>query len=170
MSIFDESKAGSQCVAVHLLDMSTGRPLQSWSFEVKPTLSIGRAYECDVQISDPFVSRNHVELRYADGRWRLFSIGRSGVTVSGQRVDDLPVETDLTFRLGPDGPTVKFQPAVAPVVDYSKTMFEDAPSPSDVFELDTAKLAREVREIAEGDYFQKLQERAKSMRHNRGSS
>lgn len=164
-------KSGSRSpwVALHLLDMATGRPLRSWKFETRPTLSIGRADESDVQISDPFVSRLHAELRFSEGQWRLHSLGRSGVLVGGKPVNEVLVEGDLTFRLGPDGPTVQFQPTVAGV-DNSMTMFVDVSAPPDVFQLDDTKVSREVGDIAEGEYFQKLQQRAKQMRQKKSEA
>src|SRR5262249_3103529 len=120
----------------------------------------------DVQISDPYVSRNHAELRYIDGGWQLHSLGRNGVLVQDQLVNAHPVTGDITFRLGGDGPALQFQPLVENE-EYGQTMFVDVSKPPDTFQLDTKKIEREVTDITSGDYFQKLQDRARQMRKER---
>ncbi len=100
----------SPYVALHLLDSSTGRQVRTWQFDGKPLITIGRAPEQHVQIDDPYVSRSHAELRFDRGQWSLVSLGRYGVQVEGQAITEIPVQGQLTFRLGASGPTLRFNP------------------------------------------------------------
>jgi FHA domain len=161
-------------VAVHLMDSALGRPIRTWKFTSKQLITIGRADECDVQISDPYVSRNHAELRAADGNWSLLSLGRHGILVQGETITEIPLTAETIFRLGSSGPTLRFDPAAptaespaAAPSDNRMTMMFDSTLVENMFELDHSKLEREVGEIADADYFQQLQERAKKLREQR---
>ena len=160
-------------VAVHLMDSALGRPIRTWNFTSKQLITIGRADECDVQISDPYVSRNHAELRAAGGNWSLVSLGRHGVLIQGETITEIPLTAETIFRLGSSGPTLRFDltaPASespAAPSDNRMTMMFDATLVENLFELDHSKLDREVSEIADADYFQQLQERAKQLREQR---
>jgi pSer/pThr/pTyr-binding forkhead associated (FHA) protein len=153
-------------VAVHLQDTSLGRPIQSWRFEGKSLITIGRGEERDVQISDPYVSRLHAELRYANGCWLLVSLGRSGVQVHGHAIQEFAVRGDTTFRLGSDGPTLSFHPAVAGS-DHRATMMFDATMNENLFDLDRSKLDRDVSDVTGEGFFQELQKRVKKLREER---
>jgi pSer/pThr/pTyr-binding forkhead associated (FHA) protein len=150
-------------VAVQLLDSALGRPVRSWQFEGKQVVSIGRGEDQHVQISDPYVSRNHAELRYQNGQWVLVSLGRYGVLMQGQAITEVPIEKETTFRLGSEGPTLRFDPAVARN-DNRMTMMFDSTLVQNMFELDQKKVERDVGEIAEANYFQELQKRAQQLR------
>jgi pSer/pThr/pTyr-binding forkhead associated (FHA) protein len=153
-------------VAVHLLDSALGRTMRSWQFTAIQTISIGRAEERHVQIDDPYVSRSHAELRYENGRWTLVSLGRSGVVLQGKPIAEAPIESETTFRLGPDGPTLRFDPA-AERSDNRMTMMFDSTVVQNVFAVDQHKVEREVSDITEGNYFKELQKRAEQLRRNR---
>ncbi len=153
-------------VAVQLLDSATGRPVRDWQFQGKQTVSIGRAHDQDVQISDPYVSRTHAELRWEGSIWKLVSLGRHSVKVEGESITELPVDKQTTFRLGMEGPTLRFEP-VASTSDNRMTMMFDSTLVSDLFEVDKSKIDRDVGEISQGDYFQELQKRARQLRELR---
>ncbi len=155
----NNSKDSLLHVAIQLLDSALGRPMRSWQFDGKQLISIGRADDQDVQISDPYVSRTHAELRWQNDGWTLVSLGRYGVMVQGQAVTELPIEKEITFRLGSEGPTLRFDPAAARS-DNRMTMMFDSTLVQNVFELDKSKIERDVGEITEASYFQQLQKRA----------
>ena len=53
-------------------------------------LRIGRDPLCRIVVEDPRVSREHVELRFRGGGWRLRDLGsRNGTYAAGARVDEL---------------------------------------------------------------------------------
>lgn len=152
-------------VAVHLLDPASGRPVQSWTFRGQSSIRIGRQPDQDVEISDPYVSRHHARLELRRGQWWLVSLGRHGVVVANQLIGELPVVDDVSFRLGAEGPLVRFQ-SLAEENDESATMTFEAPAVAE-FRLDQRQLEREVGEITTGVYFQQLQERSRQMRRRR---
>jgi hypothetical protein len=164
----------SPTAALHLLDSAIGRPIRTWQFTDKQLISIGRGDDCDVQISDPFVSRIHAELRAQEGSWSLVSIGRHGILVQGETIKELSITGEIVFRLGSGGPTLRFNPTAAPVEnpaapqnDNRMTMMFDSTIVENMFELDPTKLQREVSEIADADYFQELKRRAEQLRQQR---
>ena len=152
-------------VTVHLLDLGVNRTVKSWTFCGKASITIGRDPDCDVEINDPYVSRNHAELHLRDGRWVLVTRGRNGVLVNNRPIEEHVAVGDVTFRLGTSGPTLRFQPRAAVREDLPTLCHETVPI--ELFRLDQSKLKREVSEIADADYFQKLQERVKSLRKPR---
>jgi pSer/pThr/pTyr-binding forkhead associated (FHA) protein len=70
---------------------------------------IGRSRECDVVVSDPNVSRRHIELRRGQRGWAAVDLGSTnGMKVNGRRVGHAELNpgdritvgvTDLTFEL-----------------------------------------------------------------------
>ncbi len=166
MAALHNAAGDSPHVAVHLMDSALGRPMRSWQFEGKAVIAIGRADECDVAISDPYVSRSHAELRFQNRQWCLVSLGRYGVLVQGQPVTELPIAGETIFRLGSSGPTLRFDPLAAKH-DNRMTMMFDSTLVENMFELDQSKVHRDVGEIAEGEYFRELQRRARQLRQNR---
>src|SRR5215212_492696 len=70
---------------------------------------IGRSRECDIVVSDPNVSRRHIELRRDERGWAAVDLGSTnGMKVNGRRVSNAELETgdritigvtDLTFEL-----------------------------------------------------------------------
>jgi pSer/pThr/pTyr-binding forkhead associated (FHA) protein len=153
-------------VAVHLLDSALGRPMRSWEFKNKALITVGRADGQDVMISDPYVSRCHAELRFGDDKWTLVSLGRYGVTIRGEVINEVPIEGETVFQLGSSGPSLRFEPK-AEQNDNRMTMMFDSTLAENKFEVDRAKLQRDVGEIAEGSYFQELKERAKQLRQKK---
>jgi pSer/pThr/pTyr-binding forkhead associated (FHA) protein len=152
-------------VVVQLLDASAGRPVKTWKFAGRERISIGRDDGQDVEISDPFVSRVHAELAWRGGEWLLLSRGRHGVLVENRAISELAVRGEVTFRLGVGGPTLRFTHAQN-VDDGTQTLSYDA-LPQALLGVDRERLARDVREIADGDYFQNLQEETKRLRDRR---
>jgi hypothetical protein len=73
---------------------------------------VGRSRECDVVVSDPNVSRRHVELRRGERGWAVVDLGSTnGMKVNGRRVTHAELEpgdritigvTELTFELESD--------------------------------------------------------------------
>ena len=104
-----------------------------------------------------------------NGDWTLVSLGRYGVIVQGQEITELPIQNETTFRLGSEGPTLRFDPAAARN-DNRMTMMFDSTLVSNMFELDKSKVERDVGEISEAGYFQQLQRRAQQLREQRGKN
>lgn len=153
-------------VEVQLLDPTSGRTIKSWTFNEQAQITIGRSPDASVEVSDPYVSRNHANIVHQAGEWRLISLGRNGIVVANQLVAEYPVASDVTFRLGLEGPTLRFRTTAEQKNAISATIcFDTLPAP--MFQLDDTKLKNDVVEIADGDYFQSLQQRAKHLRKQR---
>jgi hypothetical protein len=70
---------------------------------------VGRSRECDVTVSDPNVSRRHIELRRGERGWNAVDLGSTnGMKVNGRRIGHAELKpgdritigvTDLTFEL-----------------------------------------------------------------------
>jgi hypothetical protein len=70
---------------------------------------VGRSRDCEVVVSDPNVSRRHIELRRGDRGWAAVDLGSTnGMKVNGRRLSHAELEpgdritigvTDLTFEL-----------------------------------------------------------------------
>ncbi len=151
---------------MQLLDPTVGSPIKSWRFKGLPKITIGRADECAVEILDPHVSRLHVLLAVRDGQWILNPLGRNGVLVDGHLISEMPVKREITFRLGPLGPNLRFNLAAEAKKEFMQTLCFD-PDTMPFFQLDQSKLQSEVSEIASEDFFQTLQKKAKDLRRQR---
>jgi pSer/pThr/pTyr-binding forkhead associated (FHA) protein len=154
-------------VTVQLLDPSWDRAVKTWKFQDVVSISIGREQGQDVEVGDPYVSRNHAELVWRDSRWLLVSRGRHGVLVENRMISELAFDGPITFRLGPNGPTLRFQPS--PVADPGTQTMSFDQVPQELFRLDSTKVKDEVDEITRGAYFQNLKEKARQLRGGRES-
>lgn len=166
MSQIQTSSDPSTEVEVQLLDPTVGSPIKSWRFQDRPKITIGRAEDCAVEILDSHVSRLHVLLAIRDGQWMLNPLGRNGVLVDGQLISEMPIRREVTFRLGPLGPSLRFNLTAEKKNDFMQTLCFD-PETMPFFQLDQSKLQAEVSEIANDDFFQTLQKKAKDLRRQR---
>ena len=165
MSEVDSATRDEREVTIQLLDPAMFRPVKSWKFSGQETITIGRSEDQDVELVDPYVSRNHANLQFRDDRWLLISLGRNGVLVANQMVTDYPVGDDVRFRLGTQGPWLRFSTAAEREEALSTVLIDTLPAPE--FRVDERRVQSEVGEIASGEYFQELQQRAKRMRRQR---
>ncbi len=152
-------------VMVALLDPTSGRPIQSWSFSGQAEITIGRSPDCHVEMRDPYVSRLHAHLLLRDGQWTLVSLGRHGVVVGNRMISEQPVSGEIRFRLGMAGPTLEFRTTTVSVQQLATISFD--PLPLLNLHLDERKLEDEVTRLADSDYFKNLQQRAKELRRQR---
>ncbi len=153
-----------EAVTVHLIDAVRGSTLQMWCFADKPLISIGRAEERDIVLVDPYVSRHHAELRFQGGQWWLVGLGRHGVWMQGQQVEDALAYDGMLFQLGANGPKLRFCDSM---VDSSNDATLSHSVGTIMLRVDAAKLQSDVQEIAEGEYFQRLQQQARQLRQQR---
>jgi hypothetical protein len=62
---------------------------------------IGRSRECEIQIADPNVSRQHAELRHEGDTWVVVDLGSTnGIEVNGRRVKRATLEQGDRISLG----------------------------------------------------------------------
>ncbi len=62
---------------------------------------IGRSKDCDIQVSDPNVSRRHAEVRRDGGSFTLFDLdSTNGIEVDGNRIKRLVLHDGSRFTIG----------------------------------------------------------------------
>ena len=67
----------------------------------KPRTVIGRSRECDIQVTDTNVSRQHAELLHEGDRYWLVDLGSTnGIEADGKRVQRLELEDGTRFTVG----------------------------------------------------------------------
>ena len=71
------------------------------------SFQIGRGTKCDVCISDDVVSRHHAEIRFEEGRWRVYDLeSANGILVDGEKVEQASLKNNTRIRLGHIGPVL----------------------------------------------------------------
>lgn len=108
-------------------DVKSRHPVFAW-----PAI-IGRAYNCDLILDDPFIAPNHIEITGWDEQgFRIKDLDSiNGMTVSNMagRKSDATVSTDDIIRIGQT--QLRIRPcsyAVAPAIRYSKKPWQRRPS------------------------------------------
>ncbi len=152
-------------VTLHLLDSAKGHPLQTWSFENRDSITLGRASENDVVLADPYVSRSHACLKFEQGEWRLVSLSSRMIELEGQVWNEVPLAPGAVFRLGPTGCFLRFGRPQDQAANNATMSFDATLMP--VFKLDRDKMQRDVGQIAEGEYFQQLKNARRQLREQR---
>lgn len=166
--VHDPVSAGG--VSVVLLDSAKGQPIQTWRFADQAEISIGRDDANDVVISDPHVSRHHARLVARDGNWMLHSLGRHGTLIDDRIVAEKTLYSGTIFRLGPTGPTLRFDQGKAGT-SVSQTVDQIDPDLLSQLMLDEQRVQKEVEQIMDGKLFDELLEqsqRLKALKHGDG--
>jgi pSer/pThr/pTyr-binding forkhead associated (FHA) protein len=153
-------------IALDLLDSGQGHPMQTWRFEGKSVVRIGRSDENDVTIVDPRVSRLHAELQLGQSGWQLVSMGRNGVLVDGLPITQVGLSDKKTFQLGSSGPLLRFRENHLSAQNTA-TLDEIDTSMLEILQIDQRRKDEEVREITSGQLFQQLKQRADVLRRSR---
>jgi len=153
-------------VLLDLLDPTYEKPIKSWSFANRTVITIGRSDGQDVEVSDVYVSRSHAQLVLRDGQWVIVSLGRNGVVCDNKLVTEFALKSGAKFRLGTSGPCLRFRTS-GKTESMHTVCFDTVPAP--LFQIDETKVKEEVGQIAEGDYFQSLQDKARQLRKQRGT-
>ena len=66
--------------------------------------------DCEVFVDNDFVSRNHAEIVFENGRWWVRDLGSSnGIYIGSQRVEFTPIQHTTTIRLGIYGPELRLE-------------------------------------------------------------
>ena len=153
-------------VLLELLDPTYERVVKSWSFAERTVITIGRSDGQDVEVSDVYVSRSHAQLVLKGGQWVIVSLGRNGVVCDNKLVTEFALKSGAKFRLGANGPCLRFRTS-GKTESMHTVCFDTFPAP--LFQIDETKVKEEVGQIAEGDYFQSLQDKARQLRKQRST-
>lgn len=99
-------------VTLSLLNTNQTTSLQQWRFDDEPVIWIGRSPDNHVVLSDPLVSRHHLELRRMGANsssWQLINQGTNGTFLNGTLVSQSLLLDGALIQLARGGPTLKFQ-------------------------------------------------------------
>lgn len=102
-------------VTLYLLNPQKSTTLQHWQFEDASVIRIGRAPDNDVVLSDPLVSRHHLQLHRQISTdstsqiWQLTNQGTNGTFVDGVLVSQSAIADGALIQLAKGGPTLRFQ-------------------------------------------------------------
>ncbi len=106
---------------------------RAWTVQPGDGLMIGRSAQCQISITDPRISRMHVELASRDGAWILRCVGSNGTYVEGQRLPQVvSITGPLTVRLSDpaDGPAISFAVESQPTLSFGPSASPKLVSPS----------------------------------------
>ncbi len=71
------------------------------TFRFSKTFCIGRADDCEIQITNPAISRHHAEVYFSDGKWHIRDLGSgNGIYLEGVRQESIPLEKETRLELG----------------------------------------------------------------------
>lgn len=156
-------------ISIHMIEPADGRTLQKWTFPFPAVtcISIGRDDAASVQVADPYVSRIHLEIVHDSNGWNLLARGRNGVYVDGRSVTEYRITHGTRFRLSSVGPIFRFDTESESM--GLQTLSID-PAVWNLMALNKSEVLQQADEITETDYFQRLQDKARQLRRNRGTT
>lgn len=96
-------------ITLALLHPTKQTPIQTWTFDSKPVVRIGRSRSNDVVIASAIVSRHHVELWRNGNQWEVINFGANGTFIEGDRIHQVPVVDGMIVHLGNSGPQLRLQ-------------------------------------------------------------
>lgn len=150
-------------ITLFLLDPVKGSPIQTWEFDGRPVVRVGRGSDNDIVIQDPQVSRVHAELQFVFDHWELVNRGRNGTLVAGANVENMRIRSETCFRLGVDGPCFQFYDSHR-TINQTSTVLNFGIDLSPSIHIDQEKKARDVEDIVESEYFRQLRMATKQLR------
>jgi pSer/pThr/pTyr-binding forkhead associated (FHA) protein len=154
---------------VNLLDPVKGHPLQTWEFDGRSVIRIGRADDNDVIVIDPLVSRVHAELVSDEsGHWRIVSVGRNGTWVDGEQVSEpRPIGHGMVVQLGSSGPWMEIRKGRRePRGGETLSPMNDLSLP----QIDEDLMQAEVSRIADAESFEDLRKQAQELKQARAET
>lgn len=103
---------------------------RTWQATGGRSWNIGRAYESDIQLENPRVSRQHAVLQPTPAGWVLINRSRNGMFVDGRRVESLTIDRPVTVVLGSasSGEPLEVYPIVGPPA-HARTRTVATPTP-----------------------------------------
>ncbi len=155
-------------VVLYLIESERGTPIQFWTFENDLMIRVGRGADNELIVLNPYVSRTHAYIGARDGRWTVSSLSDQGLFHRSQKLQSLPLYNGCEFRLGPAGPFLRFCQSTVSETTESTLMHLTPNQPMLV--LDSKELNREVSDIVESDFFQRLKSSLKELRQPRQPS
>jgi len=94
-------------ITLTLLHPQHSVAVQTWRFEPKSVIRIGRSRNNEVTLYSAVVSRHHVEIRQKGKEWELVNTGSNGTFCQGKRISRAPVKNGMVVRLATSGPQLQ---------------------------------------------------------------
>lgn len=94
-------------ITLTLLHPQHSVAVQTWRFEPKSVIRIGRSRNNEVTLYSAVVSRHHVEVRRKGTDWELVNVGSNGTFCQGKRISRAPVKNGMVIRLASSGPQIQ---------------------------------------------------------------
>jgi len=152
-------------ITVQLLDSAQGHPLQTWKFDNRESVTMGRSPDNDIVVTDPYVSRSHAALKFDGEQWRLSSLSRQQIFHEGHLLPEVSIGDGTVCRLGPHGCYLKFNQTAAQQDDRATISFDASTMP--ILKLDREKMQQEVSQVVDAPYFQQLKDAVRQRRQQR---
>lgn len=100
-------------ILLHPQDLT---PVQSWIFENKSLIRIGRATDNQVILYSAVVSRHHAEVQQVNGKWQIVNLGANGTYLDNKRIPEAAAIADGDiFRLAQSGPRLQIRFEAVPL-------------------------------------------------------
>lgn len=94
-------------ITLTLLHPQHSVAVQTWRFEPKSVIRIGRSRNNEVTLYSAVVSRHHVEIRRKGKEWEVVNTGSNGTFCQGKRISRAAVENGMVIRLASSGPQIQ---------------------------------------------------------------
>ncbi len=94
-------------ITLTLLHPQHSIAVQTWRFEPKPVIRVGRSRNNEVTLYSAVVSRHHVEIRRRGKDWEIINTGSNGTFCEGKRISRARIENGMVIRLASSGPQLQ---------------------------------------------------------------
>lgn len=94
-------------ITLTLLHPQHSVAVQTWRFEPKSVIRIGRSRNNEVTLYSAVVSRHHVEIRRKGSNWEIVNVGSNGTFCQGKRISRASVKNGMVIRLASSGPQLQ---------------------------------------------------------------
>ncbi|WP_315862123.1 FHA domain-containing protein [Halothece sp. PCC 7418] len=94
-------------ITLTLLHPQHSVAVQTWRFEPKSVIRIGRSRNNEVTLYSAVVSRHHVEIRRRGKDWEVVNTGSNGTFCQGKRISRAAVKNGMVIRLASSGPQLQ---------------------------------------------------------------
>ncbi|MFP4133637.1 MAG: FHA domain-containing protein [Halothece sp.] len=94
-------------ITLALLHPQHSVAVQTWRFEPKSVIRIGRSRNNEVTLYSAVVSRHHVEIRRKGKDWEVVNTGSNGTFCDGKRISRAAVKNGMVIRLASSGPQLQ---------------------------------------------------------------
>jgi len=103
----NSSENQTPMITLTLLHPQHSVAVQTWRFEPKSVIRIGRSRNNEVTLYSAVISRHHVEIRRKGKDWEVINLGSNGTFYEGKRISRALVKNGMVIRLASSGPRLQ---------------------------------------------------------------